>query len=118
MIDKKMAKIISLTMLLGISTSSYAINTFTCPSPQEIQSTDFTAPSIWIAPPVVHSVPNQPGVGLGGKIAKKLLGVEKATINNKAGWICVYLSEGGTAVNDYQSKIRDIISGNKYLVKY
>lgn len=117
MINKKISKVISLIMLLGIS-SAYAMNNFTCPSPLEIQSTDFTAPSIWIAPPVAHSVPNKVGVGLGGKTAKKLLGVEKATINHKDGWVCVYQSEGGTAVNDYETKIRNIVSGNKFLIKY
>jgi len=118
MINKQVAKVIGFTMLIAVSTSSYAANTFTCPSPQEIQSTDFTAPSIWIAPPVVHSVPNQAGIGLGGKVAKKLLGVEKARINGREGWICVYQSEGGTAANDYQAKVREVVSGNKFLAKY
>ena len=111
---KIIAKTIGLSMLLGI-TSAYAFN---CPAPKEIQSTDFTAPSIWIAPPVAGSVPEQVGVGLGGHHAVKLLGVEKAQINHHEGWICVYTSKGGTAANDYQNKIKHIVAGNKYLSKY
>lgn len=115
---KKITQLICVTTLLSATTLSYGMNNFTCPSPEEIQSTDFTAPSIWVAPPVAHSVPNQVGVGLGGNVAKKLLGTEKAMVNHKEGWVCVYLSEGGVTVNDYKAKIRSIVSENKFLTKY
>jgi hypothetical protein len=106
----------SMLALIAISTA-YAEN-FTCPQPSEIQSTDFTAPSIWVAPPVTHSVPNTVGVGLGGKVVKELLGIEKAEINHKPGWVCVYRSEGGISTFEYQFKIREIVMSNRYLKKY
>ena len=57
-------------LALGISSACFAnAGSFTCPEPSEIQSTDFSVPSIWIAPPMPHSVKDVVGVGMGGKIA-------------------------------------------------
>lgn len=105
------------TLILGAS-ASYALNNFTCPASEEINSTDFTAPSIWIAPPVAHSQPGQVGVGLGGKRVGKLLGVESARVGGHDGWVCVYKSEGGTTVRTYEKKIRKLLVENKFLIKY
>ncbi len=118
MLVNNINKVICLAMLVFGASASYANNNFTCPSPEEIQSTNFTVPSIWVAPPVAHSEPGQVGVGLGGTEVKKLLGVEKAKVNGKDGWVCVYKSKGGTAIADYQTKIRGIVAGNKFLIKY
>jgi len=115
----KLIKPVALTLLFTASITAYAANNnFTCPTPAEIQSTDFTAPSIWLAPPMPHSVPGQVGVGLGGKTVKEYLGVEAATVSNKKGWVCVYKSEGGDSTRDLEAKIREIVGSNKYLSKY
>lgn len=109
---------ISAVILATISTAYAGKNNFNCPEPSEIQSTDFTAPSIWLAPPVAHSLPGQVGAGLGGKKAKEFLGAEEAMVNHKKGWVCVYNSEGGVSVNEYQATIRRIVESNPYLKKY
>jgi hypothetical protein len=112
-------KILGLTTLLLTTSFSFAYaDNYPCPAPTEIQSTDFTAPSIWIAPPIVHSKPGQVGVGLGGKKVKRLLGVENIRISGRPGWACVYKTEGGISVFDYETRIRGIVAGNKFLLKY
>ncbi len=58
------------------------------------------------------------GVGLGGKEVKELIGAEAAKVNNKAGWVCVYKSQGGLSVNEYEGKIREIIGTTSYLQRY
>ena len=114
MLTKKMFLLIA-----AVASTAYAgENNFNCPQPSEIQSTNFTAPSIWVAPPVAHSVPDMVGVGLGGKTAKEFLGAEATNINNKPGWVCVYKSKGGVSVNEYQSKIKQLVESNHYLNKY
>lgn len=116
----KINKLIGLSalMLATISTGYASKNNYTCPQPSEIQSTDFTAPSIWLAPPVAHSLPGQVGAGLGGKKVKELLGIEEAEVHHKKGWVCVYSSEGGVSVNEYQMTIKNIVDSNPYLKKY
>ena len=112
-------KIIKLSALMVATVSTaYAANNFNCPTPAEIQSTDFTSPSIWIAPPIAHSAPAVMGVGLGGKEVKEFIGVEAAVVNHKRGWVCIYKSQGGLSVSEYQAKIRQIIESNRYLRKY
>jgi len=116
----KLAQCISFLVLIA-SMTSYSVagrNDFSCPQPSEIQSTDFTAPSIWIAPPVAHSLQGEVGAGLGGKEVKEFLGSEEAEVHHKKGWVCVYRSEGGVSVHEYQSKIRQIVESNPYLKKY
>jgi hypothetical protein len=121
-----MTKRNTLNQLIGISvllaamssTAFAAATNFKCPSPAQIQSTDFTAPSIWTAPPVPHSAPDTAGVGLGGKVVKEFIGAEAAEVNHKKGWVCVYKSEGGVSVNEYESKIRQMAESNQYLKKY
>lgn len=114
---KNINTIICSIIIIGAS-SAWATPSYNCPTPEEIQSTDFTSPSIWLGPPVLHSMPNQVGVGLGGKAAKQFLGAQKAQVNHKPGWVCVYRSEGGTTVSDYQITIRNIVAKNKFLYKY
>ena len=114
----KKQSLLALVCLVTLSNIHAAAQNFTCPQPQEIQSTDFTAPSIWTAPPVAHSVDGMVGVGLGGKEVKEFLGAEAATVNHKAGWVCVYRSQGGLSVNEYESKIREIVGSNTFLKKY
>ena len=118
MLIKNITKIACVSTLILSASASYAAGNFNCPAPEVIQSTDFTSPSIWVAPPVAHSEPGQVGVGFGGKEVKKLLGVEKTKVNGKDGWVCIYKSKGGTTVSDYENKIRQIVKGNKFLVKY
>ncbi len=109
----------SAILLIATTSVAYAAaDNFNCPQPAQIQSTDFTAPSIWIAPPVAHSFPNTVGVGLGGKEVKEFIGAEAAEVNHKKGWVCVYKSQGGVSVHEYQAKIRQIASSNPYLRKY
>lgn len=73
-----------LTIAMTLVPAAHATNNnFNCPQPFEIQSTDFTAPSIWIAPPVAHSAKGEVGVGLGGKEVKEFLGAEAAMVNHK-----------------------------------
>lgn len=109
---------ISVLMTATFSTAYAVENNFHCPQPSEIQSTDFTAPSIWVAPPVHHSVPKQVGVGLGGKEVKEFIGAEAAEVNHKQGWVCVYRSSGGISVHEYQAKIKQIAESNRFLKKY
>lgn len=111
---------ISLLVLMLATTSSVFAgrDDFNCPQPSEIQSTDFTAPSIWIAPPVAHSLQGEVGAGLGGKEVKEFLGSEAAEVHHRKGWVCVYRSQGGVSVHEYQSKIRQIVESNPYLKKY
>lgn len=112
-------KFIQLSALLVTSLSTaYAANNFNCPAPAEITSTDFTAPSIWVAPPVAHSVPGLVGVGLGGKEVKELIGVEVAFVNHKQGWVCVYKSQGGLSPIEYQSKIKKMMESQQLLRKH
>ena len=109
---------LSILMLTTLSTAYAVEGNFNCPQPAEIQSTDFTAPSIWTAPPVSHSASGVIGVGLGGKIVKEFIGSQAADVNNKKGWVCVYKTEGGLSVREYQSKILNIQANNRYLRKY
>jgi hypothetical protein len=116
----------TLTQLLGLSvlaiassSTAYAAATnFNCPLPAQIQPTDFTAPTVWIAPPVPHSAKDSVGVGLGGSKVKEFIGSEAAEVNHKKGWVCVYKSADGYSVNEYQSKIRQLAISNPYLKKY
>lgn len=115
-------RFIKLSVLM-VATGSTAFattnaNNFNCPQPAEIQSTNFTAPSIWVAPPVAHSVPGMVGVGLGGKTVKEFIGAEPAKVNNKQGWVCVYKSKGGLSPLEYQTKIRQLVESNPFLIKY
>ena len=116
----KSVKFIPLLLLsLGVSSACLAdASNFACPAPGEIQSTDFSVPSIWIAPPMPHSVKDVVGVGLGGKNAKQLLGVEAYKVNHKPGWVCVYESEGGTSFDEYRSKLINVANSNHYLKRY
>jgi hypothetical protein len=115
---KNIYKIILLATTFAAASASYAKTNLTCPDPVEIQSTDFTSPSIWIAPPVKYAVPDQNGMGLGGTTPKELVGTERIKIKGKDGWACVYRSEGGIAPHDYENKIRNIVVNNKFLLKY
>jgi hypothetical protein len=105
-------------MVSSVTVAHADAKNFKCPQPSEIQSTDFTSPSIWIAPPVAHSLADTVGVGLGGKQVKEFLGAEAAEVNHKKGWVCVYRSKGGQSVHEYQAKIKEIVATNKYLRKY
>ena len=117
--NNKKSFMVASALLLATGSTAYAANTnFNCPQPAQIQSTDFTAPSIWTAPPVAHSAPNTVGVGLGGKQVKEFLGAEAALVGHQKGWVCVYRSEGGVSTNEYQMKIRQIVESNPYLKKY
>src|SRR3990167_3480335 len=109
---------LSALMVATLSTAYATANNFNCPSSAEIQSTDFTAPSIWVAPPVAHSAPGVVGVGLGGKEAKELIGTEVAMVNHKPGWVCVYRSQGGLSVLEYQYKIKQVVESHPFLRKY
>ncbi len=111
-------KHILIASLIAASTAHAAKNNFNCPQPNEIQSTDFTAPSIWTAPGVPHAVEGSYGIGLGGKVVKEFLGAEEAQVNHRKGWVCVYKSEGGVSVNEYEAKIRQIVGSTSYLKKY
>lgn len=104
-------------LAIVLSSAAFADN-FVCPQPNEIQSTNFTQPSIWVAPAVAHAALGTVGVGLGGDQATALIGVEPARVSNKNGWICVYTSQGGVSVNEYESKIRNIIGTTPYLKRY
>ncbi len=48
---------LSVLMIAMVSTAYATADNFNCPQPNEIQSTDFTSPSIWVAPPVAHAAP-------------------------------------------------------------
>ena len=117
-IRKNILQLAGLIALSASATAYSATTNFTCPQPSEIQSTDFTAPSIWVAPPMPHAAKGVVGVGLGGKEAKELLGIESANVNHKKGWVCVYKSRGGLAPHEYESKIRQVLESNHYLKKY
>jgi hypothetical protein len=114
---KKLTQLILLS-IASLSTVHAAEDNFNCPQPSQIQSTNFTSPSIWTAPPVAHSAPGTVGVGLGGTHVKELLGAQPAKVNNRNGWVCVYKSEGGLSVNEYQAKIRKVIGTTSYLQRY
>lgn len=106
-------------LLLATISSAYAVDkNFDCPAPSDIQSTDFTSPSIWVAPAVHHAAKGTVGIGLGGKQVLQFLGAEAAEVNHQKGWICVYTSQGGVSVNDYEKKILDTVSDTPYLRKY
>ncbi|OAI49449.1 hypothetical protein AYO45_02475 [Gammaproteobacteria bacterium SCGC AG-212-F23] len=113
-----MKKFIGLVILSTVTTAFAAGDNFPCPQPSEIQSTDFTAPSIWTAPPMAHSAPGTVGLGLGGKEVKEFLGSEAATVNHQHGWVCVYRSNGGLTVGEYESKMRQVVESTGYLRKY
>lgn len=117
MLKKNIIKMLGLASAL-LSVSAFANNNFNCPASEEIQSTNFTEPSIWIAPPMAHSAPDVVGVGFGGKTAGKLIGVEKTKINGGDGWVCVYKSKGATTLGSYYAKIKKILVNNKFLIKY
>lgn len=113
-------KLVTLLFLAAsISTAQAAVVTgnFICPEPYEVQSTDFTTPSIWVAPPVAHSAHGQVGVGLGGGKALKLIGAQEAEVKHKKGWVCVYDAETDS-INFYETKIKQLADSNKYLRKY
>jgi hypothetical protein len=116
----KKNKLIGLSVaVIAMATTPLALaSNFACPKPAEIQSTDFTAPTIWIGPPMAHSAPNAVGVGLGGKQVKEFVGAQAAQIKHKKGWVCVYKSAGGLSVHEYQAKIRHLAESNPYLKKY
>jgi len=101
-------------LAISVVSVSSAFAAYNCPAPEEIQATDFTVPSIWIAPPVAQSLIGRVGVGFGGKKATKLLGVEPI----QDGWVCVYKSKDGSAISELQTKIRGLIAGNKFLIRY
>ncbi|GEM_PF-5772554 len=113
-------KIISLSLLaLATFSSAYAADkNFDCPQPSEIQSTDFTAPSIWTAPAVKHAAKGTVGVGLGGSKAVEFLGAEEAEVNHQKGWVCVYLSDGDKSINYFEKNIISTVSNTPYLVRY
>lgn len=116
----KLKSLLLLTALTVCTTTSFAENEdFTCPQPNEIQSTNFSTPSIWVGPPMPHALPEKVGVGLGGERPTKLLGVkEYDNVGGSPGWICMYSSEGGVAYNAYRSKLIDVAKSNRYLEKY
>ncbi len=116
--NNKLIPIMGLSVLMIATTVHAAADNFNCPQPSQIQSTDFTAPSVWIAPPVAHSAPHEVGAGLGGRKVKEFIGAEAAEVNHKQGWVCVYKSEGGISVHEYQARIRQIAESNHYLRKY
>lgn len=121
-------QVIGLSMLIA-ATSTYAVgttNNFNCPDVKAIQAIDFSVPSnptptwlsVWIAPPVAHSLKGQVGAGFGGSKAVQWVGAEAAQVGHKDGWICVYISESGIAPREIEKKIRDTALGNHYLKKY
>lgn len=116
----KLAKAITLSLIiLGASAASIAnAGNFSCPQPNEIQSTDFSVPSIWVAPAMPRSARDVLGLGLGGKEAKKLLGIEPYDINGKPGWVCIYESKGGTSFNEYRRKLTQAANSSHYLKRY
>jgi len=117
MIIKKLIRL-SFLMLTTTTTAFAATTNFKCPQPVEIQSTDFTAPSIWTAPPVANSAPGVIGIGLGGKEVREFLGAESTTVNHRRGWVCIYQSQGGVSVHEYEAKIKQIVESNHYLRKH
>lgn len=115
---KKYTKLAMTVLIAATVSSAYAAEkNFVCPEPFEIQSTDFTTPSIWVAPPVANSVHGQVGVGLGGGKAVKFIRAVEAEVNHKKGWVCVYDAENNS-IHYYQSKITQLADSNKYLRKY
>lgn len=115
----RLKKIIQLCLPLLLASTTFAANpNYVCPDPSKIRSTDFTAPSIWVADVMPRAKEGTIGVGLGGKRAVALLGVEEATVSHKKGWVCVYRSEGGTSVNEYARVIRHEVKNVPYLTKY
>lgn len=113
-----MKKVLSLALITLASTSFAAEKNFHCPQPTEIQSTHFTAPSIWVAPAMPHAAKGTVGVGLGGNEVGAFIGAESARIGNKPGWVCVYYSKGGMSVNDYQTTILKHAATIPYLRQY
>jgi hypothetical protein len=113
-------KIIAITLLtLATMSSAYAAGqAFTCPKPNEIQSTDFTSPSIWVTPGVQGAAEGTVGVGLGGKKVQRFIGAEAAEVNHQQGWVCVYETQGGMSVDEYRNHILKTFHGNDYLRKY
>lgn len=113
-------KILALGLLMLASTAFAAKNDFPCPLPSEIQSTQFTMPSVWVAPAMPHAAKDSVGVGLGGKRAIALLGSEKARIGGENGWVCVYTTEGifYNSVDSYQKLILQKASSIPYTRKY
>ena len=116
----KINKLVGLVILTiaTVSTVYASATNFTCPQPSEITSTDFTAPSIWVAPPVAHSISGMVGVGLGGKEVKEFIGAQEAVVNHKQGWICIYHAKGGFSILELQAKIKQVTETNQFLKKY
>lgn len=118
-INKKIISFIGIFIsIFLISPAMASCKNFNCPHPSQIESTDFTVPSIWVAPPVVHSLKDAVGIGLGGKEVKEFLGAEEAIVNHKNGWVCIYKSAGGISVQAYRAKILSMVESNRYLKKY
>lgn len=113
-------KLLGLSLLMLASSTFAANDNFKCPHPNEINSTDFTAPSIWTAPAVAGAAPDTVGLGLGGKRVKLFLGATAARLGDKDGWVCVYSTEGGLSVNEYEARINQEVHSMKfdYLKKY
>lgn len=116
--NKKMILMVATILAFNYGTAMAAKTNLVCPEPSQIKSTDFTSPSIWVAPPVSHAVEGSSGVGLGGKQVKEFLGAEAAQVNHHPGWVCVYRSEGGLSVTEYRNKIREIIQSTDYFKKW